>query len=47
VEKIRESTGFELAVAPDVGPTRVPTAEELRLIRQVLDPHNLRASALA
>ena len=47
VAKVQENTGFELAVAPDVRETRAPTAEELRLIRQVLDPHNLRASALA
>jgi glutaconate CoA-transferase subunit B len=47
VAQVQENTGFELAVASDVGETREPTAEELRLIREVLDPHNLRASALA
>jgi glutaconate CoA-transferase subunit B len=46
VAKIQENTGFELAVAPDVRETRAPTAEELRILREVLDPHNLRASAL-
>lgn len=47
VAKVQENTGFELAVAPDVRETRAPSAEELRVLRQVLDPHNLRASALA
>ena len=47
VAKVQENTGFELAVASDVRETRAPSAEELRVIRQVLDPHNLRASALA
>jgi glutaconate CoA-transferase subunit B len=46
VAKVQENTGFELAVAPDVRETRAPSAEELRLIREVLDPHELRASAL-
>lgn len=47
VAKVQENSGFELAVAPDVRETRAPTAEELRILRSVLDPHNLRASALA
>jgi glutaconate CoA-transferase subunit B len=47
VAKVQENTGFELAVAPDVRETRAPSPEELRILRQVLDPHNLRAGALA
>jgi len=47
VAEVQQNSGFELAVAPDVGETREPSAEELRIIRQVIDPHNLRASALA
>ena len=39
----REATGFELAVPDDVQPTREPTAAELRLIREVIDPANTRA----
>lgn len=44
-DHVREQTGFPLAVADDLGETRAPTAEQLRLIREVLDPRNLRASA--
>lgn len=42
LEKVRQQTSFELAVANDLGETRPPTSEELRLIREVLDPHNQR-----
>jgi acyl CoA:acetate/3-ketoacid CoA transferase beta subunit len=42
VEEVREATGFALAVAEDVPYTREPTAEELRLIREVIDPKNTR-----
>ncbi|MEV5912009.1 CoA-transferase [Streptomyces sp. WAC 01325] len=42
-EQVREATSFELAVPDDVPRTRPPTAEELRLIREVLDPGNTRA----
>ncbi|MEV6668879.1 CoA-transferase [Streptomyces sp. NPDC051162] len=42
-EELRAATGFRLDV-PDHAPrTRAPTAGELRLIRDVLDPHTLRA----
>ena len=41
VDEVREATGFELHVE-DVVESRLPTAEELRLIREVLDPKNLR-----
>ena len=46
LEEVRKQTGFILAVAGDLGETPAPTAEQLRLIREVLDPHDLRASAL-
>jgi acyl CoA:acetate/3-ketoacid CoA transferase beta subunit len=42
VDQVREATGFELDVAADVPTTRQPTAEELVLIREVLDPKGLR-----
>jgi len=42
VDEIAAATGFELDVPDDVGDTRLPTAEELRLIREVLDPGGLR-----
>jgi acyl CoA:acetate/3-ketoacid CoA transferase beta subunit len=43
VEQVREATGFDLAVPDEVPPTREPTAEELRLIREVIDPTDTRA----
>ncbi|MGW3135354.1 CoA-transferase subunit beta [Streptomyces sp. NPDC001139] len=43
VEDVREATSFALTVPDDVPPTREPTAEELRLVREVLDPANARA----
>ncbi|WP_020119976.1 CoA-transferase subunit beta [Streptomyces canus] len=43
VEQVREATGFELAVPDEVPYTREPTAEELELIREVLDPADTRA----
>lgn len=42
-EQVREATAFDLTVPDDVPPTREPTAEELRLIREVIDPENTRA----
>lgn len=42
VDDVREATGFELVVPDDVPATREPTAEELRLIRDVLDPDGAR-----
>lgn len=43
-EQVQKQTSFELAVADGLGETRIPTSEELRIIREVIDPHNLRAS---
>ncbi|WP_328414942.1 CoA-transferase [Streptomyces violaceus] len=47
VEEVREATGFELTVPDVVPPTREPTAEELRLIREVVDPAGTRAREVA
>ncbi|MEU6430852.1 CoA-transferase [Microbispora sp. NPDC046973] len=41
-EQVRAASGFDLVVEGDVPPTRQPTGEELRLIREVLDPKGLR-----
>jgi acyl CoA:acetate/3-ketoacid CoA transferase beta subunit len=41
VEDVQQATGFEIHVE-DVVESRLPTDEELRLIREVLDPKNLR-----
>jgi acyl CoA:acetate/3-ketoacid CoA transferase beta subunit len=44
VAQVHEATGFELVVPAEVPTTREPTAQELRLIREVIDPRDLRAS---
>jgi acyl CoA:acetate/3-ketoacid CoA transferase beta subunit len=41
VDEVRAATGFDLAVADDVGATREPTADERRLLDE-LDPKGLR-----
>jgi glutaconate CoA-transferase subunit B len=38
VDQVRAATGWDLRVADDLGTTPEPTAEELRLIREELDP---------
>ncbi|GAA3813458.1 CoA-transferase subunit beta [Streptomyces phyllanthi] len=42
IERVKEATGFELTVPEEVPHTREPTPEELRLIREVLDPGGAR-----
>jgi acyl CoA:acetate/3-ketoacid CoA transferase beta subunit len=42
VERIQAKTGFELAVAPDVSETLPPTPEEVRLLREEIDPLSVR-----
>ncbi|MFJ8583240.1 CoA-transferase subunit beta [Streptomyces sp. NPDC093595] len=42
VEQVRAATGFPLAGGDDVPYTREPTAEELRIVREVLDPDGAR-----
>jgi glutaconate CoA-transferase subunit B len=42
VEQIGKKTGFTLEVAPDVCPTPPPTAEEIRLLRDEIDPLGVR-----
>jgi len=41
VKDVIASTGFSLAIAERVDETRAPTAEELRLLREVIDPTGL------
>jgi acyl CoA:acetate/3-ketoacid CoA transferase beta subunit len=43
VEQVQEQTGFPLVVADDLAITREPTDEELKLLREVLDPKDVRA----
>jgi len=44
VDEVQELTSFELVVPDDVPESRLPTDEELQLIREVLDPANARAA---
>jgi glutaconate CoA-transferase subunit B len=47
LERVREQTSFALAAADDLAETPAPTAEQLRLIRDVLDPNALRDSVFS
>lgn len=38
LEEVRANTGWDLRVAPDLGVTEEPTDEELRILREDLDP---------
>ena len=42
VDEVADSTGFGLVIPDDVPQTRLPAAEELRVMREVLDPKGLR-----
>jgi acyl CoA:acetate/3-ketoacid CoA transferase beta subunit len=42
VDDVVAQTGFELALPPGVPETRAPSAEELRLIREAIDPEGAR-----
>ncbi|WP_299020370.1 CoA-transferase [uncultured Dietzia sp.] len=41
-EEVAENTGFEVAGLAEAGVTRDPSAEELRIIREVIDPRGVR-----
>jgi acyl CoA:acetate/3-ketoacid CoA transferase beta subunit len=47
IEDVEKSTGFPLSIPYEVEETRVPTDEELELIREVLDPQELRKGEVA
>jgi acyl CoA:acetate/3-ketoacid CoA transferase beta subunit len=42
IKRIQAKTGFELEIAPDLVKTPLPTAEELRLLREEIDPLGIR-----
>jgi acyl CoA:acetate/3-ketoacid CoA transferase beta subunit len=42
VAEVTENTGFDLAISGEIAQTRFPMAEELRLIREVIDPKETR-----
>jgi len=39
VDDVRRSTGFDLMVPEHVGQTLPPTAEQLKVLREQVDPH--------
>ena len=41
VDDVVAATGFELAIRPTCPSTRLPTDDELRWIREVIDPLGL------
>lgn len=47
VDQIVENTGFELVIPGEVPESRLPTDEELHLIREVIDPKGLRKAEFA
>jgi hypothetical protein len=42
VDEVVAATGFELTVPDEVPGTRLPTADELQLLREVIDPAGRR-----
>lgn len=42
LERIQKKTGFELLIADDLTETPIPTEEELRLLREEIDPLGVR-----
>jgi acyl CoA:acetate/3-ketoacid CoA transferase beta subunit len=42
IEQVQAHTGFQLEIAPDAGPTPEPTAEEIRILREEIDPLGIR-----
>lgn len=47
VEEVVEKTGFELVVEADLAESRLPTDEELRILREELDPSGLAQREVA
>ena len=47
LEDVIEATGFKLRIPDEVPETRMPTEAELRLIREVIDPDDLRKAEFA
>lgn len=43
-DEVQDNTGFELSAVENLGLTPAPTDEQLKLIRESLDPNNIRAS---
>jgi hypothetical protein len=46
VEEVQEATAFELVIDDTLDESRLPTDEELTLIRDVLDPQGVREAEI-
>jgi glutaconate CoA-transferase subunit B len=42
LDRVQQATGFDLVIPEDVPETAVPTIEQVRLIREVIDPDGMR-----
>jgi glutaconate CoA-transferase, subunit B len=42
IARIQAKTGFELEISPDIHETPLPSKEEIQLLREVIDPLNIR-----
>jgi acyl CoA:acetate/3-ketoacid CoA transferase beta subunit len=42
LDRLKAKTGFELEIAPDMAETAAPSAEEIRLLREVIDQLGVR-----
>ena len=43
-DEVQDNTGFDLGRAESITQTPAPTVEQLKIIREFLDPHDWRAS---
>jgi glutaconate CoA-transferase subunit B len=41
LDAVRETIGWDIKIAPDLAATPAPTPDELRLIREELDPEGV------
>jgi acyl CoA:acetate/3-ketoacid CoA transferase beta subunit len=41
-DEVQAATGFPLVIPPDIPETRAPTADDLRFLRELLDPRSTR-----
>jgi acyl CoA:acetate/3-ketoacid CoA transferase beta subunit len=47
IDDIVQNTAFELVIPPDTPQTRAPTDEELRVIREIIDPNGIGNKEIA
>ncbi len=41
LDQVKENTGFELVIPKEIGRTEAPTDEELRILRDEVDPQRV------